>query len=163
LNISQRLVGLYILYEIYLHENVKTTPFYQLVLDLLAKPDSLHVAEHKLLTEFLKSVPKFAKQTPAEYIKEAEKSAPEKFQQDLDPYRKAHAENMPRTNPMHASSIPNILRDEHESTQNAGFTYSALDNDELALSELFPTALRPLPVTDEAYILNDVCKFLLIL
>jgi hypothetical protein len=93
---------------------VKTTPFYQLVLNLLAKADTLHVAEQKLLTEFLKSVPKIAKQTPTEYIKEAEKSCPEKNFQDLEPYRKAHADNMPRTNLQHASSIPIVLKEEDD-------------------------------------------------
>jgi len=114
LTLRQRLVGLYILYEIYLHENVKTTPFYQLVLDLLSKADSLHVAEQKLLADFLRSVPKVGKQTPSEFIKEAEKSAPGKFQQDLEPYRKAHAENMPKSHLIYSSQITGTIRDEED-------------------------------------------------
>ena len=105
---------MYILYEIYLHENVKTTPFYQLVLDLLSHADALHVAEQKLLADFLRSVPKVGKQTPAEFIKEAEKSAPGKFQQDLEPYRKAHAENMPKTNLLYGSEVSPAIRDEFD-------------------------------------------------
>ncbi len=73
----QRLVGLYILHGIYLHESneedVTTTPFYQLVLDLLSRADTLPLPEQKLLLCFLRSVPpRVGKQTPAEYIKEAE-------------------------------------------------------------------------------------------
>ncbi len=116
----QRLVGLYILYEIYLNENVKTTPFYQLVLDLLARADTLHVAEQKLLADFLRSVPKVGKQTPSEFIKEAEKSAPGKFQQDLEPYRKAHAENMPKTSPLYGAQVTSVVRDEDYDSDNKG-------------------------------------------
>lgn len=89
------------------------------MLDLLAKADTLHVAEQKLLTDFLKSVPKIAKQTPIEYIKEAEKSIPVKFQQDLEPYRKAHADNMPKASPIHAASIPTVIRDEDSYETNS--------------------------------------------
>ena len=114
LSLRQRLIGLYILYEIYLHENVKTTPFYELVLDLLSKADTLHAAEQKLLMDFLKSVPKVGKQIPAEYIKEVEKSPPTKFQQDLEPYRKAQAENMPKTSALYASAISAVIRDDED-------------------------------------------------
>jgi len=83
-----------------------------LVLDLLARADGLHVAEQKLLTDFLKSVPKVGKQTPTEFVKEAEKTVAAKFQQDLEPYRKAHAENMPKTSLLEAASISAVVRDE---------------------------------------------------
>jgi hypothetical protein len=109
LNQRQRLVGLYILYGIYLHENVKTTPFYQIVLTLLSQANSLHAAEQKLLADFLRSVPKVGKQTPIEFIKGVEKPVPGKFNQDLEPYRKAHTENMPHTNLLQASEVINIL------------------------------------------------------
>ncbi len=115
-------MGLYILYEIYLHENVKTTPFYQLVLDLLARADTLHVAEQRLLTDFLKSVPKIGKQTPAEYIKEAERAGATRFRQDLGPYRKAHAENMPRTAGHFAASVNAVVGDpdQEDKSNSAG-------------------------------------------
>ena len=107
----QRLVGLYILYEIYLNENVKTTPFYQLVLDLLSRSSELHVSEQRLLADFLHSVPKVGKQTPAEFILTAEKTTTGKFNQDLEPYRKAHIENMPKTTIMNGSEVDAIVRD----------------------------------------------------
>ncbi|MDR3549207.1 MAG: hypothetical protein P4M11_13260 [Candidatus Pacebacteria bacterium] len=123
MNQRQRLVGLYILYEIYLHENVKTTPFYQLVLDLLARADTLHVAEQKLLTDFLKSVPKVGKLTPSEYIMEAERLPAVRFQQDLEPYRKAQAENMPRTALHHSASLSAVVRDEDKTKEPVQETY----------------------------------------
>lgn len=111
LNIRQRLVGLYVLYEIYLHENVKTTPFYQLVLDLLDHADLLHIAEQSLLMDFVKSVPKISKQTPKEYIAEANKMPRQQLLLDLEPYRKAHKENMPKTNEISAASLTSLIRD----------------------------------------------------
>ncbi len=105
---------MHLLYEIYLHENVKTTPFYQLVLDLLSRRGKLHVAEQKLLTDFLQSVPRIAKQTPAQYIRDAQHAPPAKELQDLEPYRKAHIENMPITQPLPASALPALLSDEDE-------------------------------------------------
>ena len=111
---AQRLIGLYLLYEIYLHENVKTTPFYQLVLDLLSRRNKLHVAEQKLLTDFLQSVPRIAKHTPAQYIRDAEHAPPAKELQDLEPYRKAHIENMPTTLPLPAAALSALLPDVDE-------------------------------------------------
>jgi hypothetical protein len=166
LNVKQRLVGLYVLYEIFLHENVKTTPFYQLVLDLLDKAEHLHVAEQKLLNELVKSVPKIAKQTPNQYIKEAQSGSMTLIQQDLEPHRKAHAENMPKTGELNASSIITILRDQEETKsdnkqQNAVESHPSvftLDNEELLFRELVPEMLRPVPQSNEAYLLDDVLK-----
>ncbi len=113
LSTGQRLVGLYILYEIYRHENVRTTPFYQLVLDLLSKAESLHPAEQNLLVEFVKSVPKIAKQTPDAYIAEvAGKGGKPQIPVDLEPYRKAHKENMPKTGPISEASLLPVISDE---------------------------------------------------
>ena len=108
-------MGLYVLYEIYLHENVKTTPFYRLVLDLLSRKEVLHAAEQKLLTDFLQSVPRIAKQTPSQYIREAEKTlsvpVPVPVPLDLEPYRKAHVDNMPAVSLLHAASLSPLLTD----------------------------------------------------
>lgn len=112
LSISQRLVGLYILYEIYLDENVKTTPFYMLVLELLSRVETLHVAEQKLLTDFIKSAPKNSKLTPIDYIKEAQINHQPISHIDLELYRKTHIENMPKTTPLNASSVINQIHDE---------------------------------------------------
>ena len=164
LNVKQRLVGLYVLYEIYLHENVKTTPFYQLVLDLLDKAKLLHVAEQKLLIELVKSVPKIAKQTPNQYIKEAENESAMILQPDLEPHRKAQAENMPKTGYLSASSIVTVLRDQDKPNNSLKLLPSAtshdaippLDNAELYFRELVPEILRPVPQPDESYLLEDV-------
>ena len=111
-------MGLYILYEIYLHENVRTTPFYQLVLDLLEKAETLHPAEQSLLVDFVKSVPKIAKQTPHSYISEALKVPSPQLPLDLEPYRKAHKENMPKTDEKSAASMLAVVNDRDEDLQN---------------------------------------------
>jgi len=98
----------------YLHEHVKTTPFYQLVLDLLSHSEDLHIAEQRLLSGFLRSVPKMSKQTPTEFIAEVEKLGAERLQQDLEPYRKAHIEHMPNTTLLDSSSIINVISDSNK-------------------------------------------------
>jgi hypothetical protein len=73
---SQRIISFYILYELYHHENVKSTPFEAVVLSSIQtcashiNPGTNQVgeenqfkAELKLLTDFLFSVPKIAKNT----------------------------------------------------------------------------------------------------
>ena len=114
LNIRQRLVALYILYETYLHDKVKTTPFYSLILNLLAHIDSLHPSERHLLIDYLKSVPKIAKQTPTEYVKETEKMAGPIVCPELEPYRRAHVENMPSADGLSAVSVTPTVRDDED-------------------------------------------------
>jgi heat shock protein HspQ len=96
-----------------LHENVKTTPFYQLVLNLLSNPQHLHPAEQKLLTDFLQSVPKVGKQTVNEFMQEVNKSVNKKSLRDLEPYYKVHAENMPRTNLLYSCEVSPILHEKN--------------------------------------------------
>ena len=139
---------------------MKTTPFYQLVLNLLENASSLHPAEQRLLIDFLRSVPKVGKQTPSEFISEVEKSECEKFKKDLSPYRKAHAENMPRTTLLHSSELISIISDESSlpdiSSNSRKTVWSTIKPDELQLNGLLPTILRPLPQSDESYIIDDV-------
>lgn len=173
LNIKQRLVGLYVLYEIYLHENVKTTPFYQLVLDLLGRAATLHVAEQHLLTDFVKSVPKIAKQTTTAYIAEAEKKPAPQLDLDLEPYRKAHKENMPKTSILGGSALIPLIRDveeeQHDSLMYPAFNFtireqpgqSVLDEEELQLRGFHAGFLRPAPVaeSEQDYLLVDVLYY----
>ena len=95
-----------------MNENVKTTPFYQLVLNLLSNPQYLHPAEQKLLTDFLQSVPKVGKQTVNEFMQEVDKSINKKSLYDLEPYYKVHAENMPLTNLLYSCEVSPVLREE---------------------------------------------------
>ena len=112
LDTKQRLVGLHVLSKIYAQENVATTPFYKLMLDLLENSELLHVAEQSLLAEFVKSVPKISKLTPSEYIAQVEAAPPPNLQLDLEPYRKSQKLNMPKTNELNSSSLLPLLPDE---------------------------------------------------
>lgn len=148
------------MYEIYLHENVKTTPFYKLVLDLLTRSETLHIAEQRLLSGFLRSVPKMSKQTPTEFIAEAEKSGGGKFQQDLDPYRKAHIENMPQTASLDNSGIISTLSDDNKQP-DSNSKMIGLDAEEGLLNTVLPVMLRPVSNNDESYIIDDVLVFII--
>jgi len=114
LSLKQRLVSFYILYGMYSNEKVKTTPFYQLMLEQLEKSQRLHPVEKKLLADILWSVPRISKRTPNDYSKESETTESDKFQQDFAPYYKAHAANMPKTSALSASSLIHVIKDEEE-------------------------------------------------
>ncbi len=162
LDTPQRLAGLYILYEIYRHENVKTTPFYQLMLDLLSSP--IHISERKLLTELVKSVPKIAKLTPSQYLSqsvaESESVPAATIGLDLEPYRKAHAENMPAAPLKAAASVPPMIDDfnnPHEALKASAPVPIFFDQDELTFGEFVPPQIRPIPfAADESYLLENV-------
>jgi hypothetical protein len=160
LTLKERLTGLYILCEIYSCDNVRTTPFYQLVLDLLASVEDLHVAEYKLLNGFLTSVPRVGKKTPADFIQEAEMGDTSKSSIDLEPYRKAHSENMPHTHLLHGAAVPPLLVDEDQEPPLDCLERFELAPEDLTLDEFLPCLLRP-PATQpdsEDYILDDVRK-----
>lgn len=101
------------MYSAFQHENVRTTPFYQLVLDLLATPQNLHPAELFLLVDFVKSIPKISKQTPDQLVSDCSKNPIDTSQivTDLQPYKKAHLENMPKTGDFEKSAIFPVIRD----------------------------------------------------
>jgi len=167
LTVSQRLIALNILYEIYLHENVKTTPFYQLMLDLLVA-SSKHPAETRLLNELVKSVPKISKLTPNQLIKSTEAEVPKTkfFETDMEPYKKAHTENMPIVPLIHSSSVPPVISDHNDIPQakiqeihNQSPVCVQLENEELELHEFLPNIERIQPSKDssnEDYLLTDV-------
>jgi hypothetical protein len=139
---------------------VKTTPFYQLVLNLLENASSLHSAEQRLLMDFLGSVPKVGKQAPSEFISEVERSECGKFKKDLSPYRKAHAENMPHTSLLHSSELGLTISDTSPSSDISSSSrktiWSTIESDELQLDALLPAIIRPLPQSNESYIIEDV-------
>ena len=155
---KERLIGLYILCEIYHYDNVRTTPFYQLILNLLASPEDLHVAEHKLLNGFLTSVLRVGKKTPEEYAKEAEIGEYAKPFIDLEPYRKAHRESMPHTHLLHEAAVPQLLVEGPEERAIDRTAQGELNTEEINLEEFLPCLFRPLPMAEanEDYLLQDV-------
>lgn len=50
MTLPQRLIGLYLIYETYKEANVKTTPFTQVILDMLSNSRQLLPSENRLLT-----------------------------------------------------------------------------------------------------------------
>lgn len=158
LTVSQRLVGLFILYEIYLHANVKTTPFYQIMLDLLTRKNSIHPAERKLLLSLVKSVPKISKLTPKQYIEMTNKEEEKNEEVDLEPHKKAHTENMPSIPLLNSASIVSVVDDFKKKQQILNSVI--LDNDEIKPQELLPDLYCPIPSSDESYLLQSVLSIL---
>jgi hypothetical protein len=123
---SQRIVAFYILYELYHHENVKSTPFEAVVLSSFQTcawhlntetnqvgEENQFKAEFKLLSDFLVSVPKISKQAVKDYITEVEASK-EPLQNpipDIKNYIDIHVANMPRVFGPKAYALTGILRD----------------------------------------------------
>lgn len=160
LTTSQRLVGLFILYKTYLHANVKTTPFYQMMLDLFAKKNPISISEKELLLNLIQSVPKVSKMTPKQYIEMSTRDKEKYGEVDLEPYRKAHVENMPCISLLHSASIMSSI-DDFEN-QRLNFENFSLDDEEVLPQEFLPNIHRPIPSSDESYLFQSVPYMLLI-
>ena len=95
LELAQRLIAFYLIYEIYHGEtNLTTTPFLPLVLDTVET--SKEIIERKFLLQFLTTPSKeLCKHTPLTFIATADPHVPCSIP-DLDAYRRMHAENAPR-------------------------------------------------------------------
>ena len=151
LSIPKRLVALYLLYEIHLNDHVKTTPFFQLIIDLLSGIP-IHPAEWKFLAEILRSATKVSSMTPNQYINLGSEEKLEDV--DIQPYMKAHAENMPIVPLINCTSIKTVISE--EGSLPVDNIVPTLDSDEILLQELPPEIYRPLPTTEESYILKTV-------
>lgn len=103
-----------------------------------------------------------AKQTPVQYLSEASKLPPPQFPSDLAPYQNAHNDNMPKTTLINKTSTVSILKDTDKNEEKKlGHSLTTankliLDEDELNFNEYLPEILRPIHLTDETYLLEDV-------
>jgi hypothetical protein len=146
LTVSQRLVSLFILYEIVIHSNGKLTSLYQVAVHLLARPINFAVKE--LLLTFLKSIPKISKITPKQYI---EMSKGQEI--DMQFFKEAYKENTLVVPLIHLSSLLNTLGDYQDTPD---ITNPFIDADELLPQEFLPDMYRALPSQDEFYLLQHV-------
>jgi hypothetical protein len=170
LSVGQRLVGLYILFETYPHETVKTTPFATFLLNLLIRLDSLHLAERRLLVEYSRAGPKIGKHTPAEYVKEAERLGQEIPAPDLELFRQEVTANLIATDALSAASVAPTVRDDEEQraqrltpppyrasvAEDRVLTGASIDSGETQFAEFLPALLLPVPQFDPSYIVQDV-------
>ena len=112
-------------------------------------------AEFKLLTDFLLSVPKMAKQQIQQYIIEVEQNK-EPIQNsipDIKNYINSHFLNMPRINGPKAYSLTGVLREQDDQEEFAppelGVLAGQIHEDELLPHYFVPNFLRPLPMEEE--------------
>eukprot|EP00347_Sterkiella_histriomuscorum_P008145 403346208 len=164
---SQRIIAFYILYQLYRHENVSSTPFEAVVLssfqtclhhintatNQVGEENQLK-AEFKLLTDFLVSIPKMSKQQIYQYIQEVENSKDpvEVPIPDINQYIKIYQEKMPKLSGPKAFSITGILQDyddqEEYAPPESGIPFDQIGEDELQSHYFPPNILRPLPVEE---------------
>lgn len=156
------------LYELYRNENVKSTPFEGVVLSSLQTciahfnpatnqvgEDNQYKAEFKLLTEFMTSVPKFAKSPVQQYIAEIEasKEPVENPIQDIKNYIQIHKEHMPRVAGPKGFALFGTLREQDDQEEQAppetGIAPQQIMEDELQPHYFGPNFLRVLPEPEE--------------
>lgn len=151
LTVSQKLVGLFILYEMLIHANGKITSLYQIALNLFSNP--VNVALKEFLHTLLKSVSKISKMTPKQYMEVLSTSKTEE-QSNIDFYKEPFKANTFTTPLISLVSILNTL-DDYKDTSSC-LPNLLLDSDELLQQELVPDICRALPNQDEFYLLQYV-------
>jgi len=166
---TQRLVGFYLLYDIYKNETLPTTPFVPIVLETVERTGDL--VERKFLLQFLTSPPKeLPKQSVRDFLASHSQSEVPAIP-DLDTFRRMHHEGAPQVHQTAASGIRPVIRDRSEEAQWAQLKSDAasegegnnaelgLNPDELTLLGLEPAWSRPVPPvlepgTDEVFWLS---------
>ncbi|CAE8614110.1 unnamed protein product [Polarella glacialis] len=149
---TQRLVGFYLLYDIYRNETLPTTPFVPIVLETVEQTSD--VVERKFLLQFLTSPPKeLPKQSVKDFLTGCD---PSEFPTipDLDAFRRMHQEGAPQVIAGLALGIRPCVRDRSDESywvpttgDDAEEIASGLDlnSEELTLLSLEPTWSRPVP------------------
>jgi len=169
---TQRLVGFYLLYDIYRNESLPTTPFVPIVLETVERTTDL--VERRFLLQFLTSPPKeLPKQSVRGFLASHDTSEMPTIP-DLDTFRRMHQEGAPQVVSMAAQGIRPSMPDRSDEAYWApcpsgaeadsfadGDASAILDvhPDELTLLSLEPAWSRPVPpllepAADEVFWLN---------
>mmetsp|Transcript_27593 Transcript_27593/g.62809 ORF Transcript_27593/g.62809 Transcript_27593/m.62809 type:complete len:422 (-) Transcript_27593:47-1312(-) len=166
---TQRIVGFYLLYDIYRNETLPTTPFVPIVLETVEQTSD--TVERKFLLQFLTSPPKeLPKQSVTDFLASVDPSEVPTIP-DLDAFRRMHQEGAPQVLPGVTLGVRPSIRDCADEASWAlpsfgedgedGGDASSLDlgREELSLLSLEPAWSRPAPpllepVVDEALWLN---------
>eukprot|EP00931_Biecheleriopsis_adriatica_P088678 TRINITY_DN6294_c0_g1_i1.p1 TRINITY_DN6294_c0_g1~~TRINITY_DN6294_c0_g1_i1.p1 ORF type:complete len:425 (-),score=95.93 TRINITY_DN6294_c0_g1_i1:109-1383(-) len=169
---TQRLVGCYLLYDIYRNETLPTTPFVPIVLETIEQTSD--VVERKFLLQFLTSPPKeLPKQSVRDFLAGCDPSELPTIP-DLDAFRRMHQEGAPQVSKESSLGIRPCIRDGSDEAYwvpppvppNAddvedvgGAAGLDLSPQELTLLSLEPSWSRPVPpllepAVDEVFWLN---------
>mmetsp|Transcript_2306 Transcript_2306/g.6474 ORF Transcript_2306/g.6474 Transcript_2306/m.6474 type:complete len:420 (-) Transcript_2306:131-1390(-) len=164
---TQRLVGFYLLYDIYRNEQLPTTPFVPIVLETVEQTSDL--VERKFLLQFLTSPPKeLPKQSVRDFLMSHDPSEVPTIP-DLDAFRRMHQEGAPQVNAFSGLGVRPCVRDRSDVSQWAfaddgdddegDASTLDLNPEELTLMSLEPSWSRPVPpvlepAADEVFWLN---------
>mmetsp|Transcript_91518 Transcript_91518/g.262082 ORF Transcript_91518/g.262082 Transcript_91518/m.262082 type:complete len:424 (-) Transcript_91518:42-1313(-) len=159
---TQRLVGFYLLYDIYRNEALPTTPFVPIVLETVEQTKD--AVERKFLLQFLTSPPKeLPKQTVRDFLASHDPTDVPAIP-DLDAFRRMHQEGAPEVSSRSAMGIRPTIRDSSEEAfwarppaedswpaeEGGAAEALALTFEELTLLPYEPAWSRPVPPTLEA-------------
>jgi len=166
---TQRLVGFYLLYDIYKNETLPTTPFVPIVLETVEQTNDL--VERKFLLQFLTSPPKeLPKQSVRDFLSSHDPSDIPTIP-DLDAFRRMHQEGAPQVVASASLGVRPSVMDRSDEACWCPPTSGDLDHDdceepslnlhpeELTLLSLEPAWSRPVPpllepTIDEVFWLN---------
>lgn len=157
---TQRMVGFYLLYDIYRNEGQATTPFVPLVLEIVEQTSD--AAERKFLLQFLSSLPKdLPKQSVQSFLQSC--TGDERIElPDLEAFRRMHQESAPTVSASAALGVRPVINDGSEgrwvsplddiSNVSSRFPEFPLElnSEELTLLSLEPAWARPVPPILEA-------------
>jgi len=163
---TQRIVGFYLLYDIYKNETLSTTPFVPIVLETVEQTSD--VVERKFLLQFLMSPPKeLPKQSVRDFLATHDPSEVPTIP-DLDAFRRMHQEGSPQVLAASAVGVRPSVRDRSDGNHWVASQSSAsdpaaeneegngdaasldLNPEELTLLSLEPSWCRPVPPLLEA-------------
>lgn len=151
---TQRLVGFYLLYDIYRNEtSLPTTPFVPMVLESVEQTGD--AVERKFLLQFLTSPPKeLPKQSVRDFLASYDPTEVLTIP-DLDAFRRMHQEGAPQVQASAAMGVrPSVMDVSDEAswslhafgdTEGSESSDAPLDPDELTLLSLEPSWTRALP------------------
>ena len=150
---TQRLVGFYLLYDIYRNEGQATTPFVPLVMEIVEQTSDM--VERKFLLQFLVSLPKeLPKQSVQTFLQSCDPDS-DLALPDLDAFRRMHQESAPAVNASAGLGVRPVLNDSSDEaywrsssdiSNVCSFTEALeLNSEELTLLSLEPAWARPVP------------------
>mmetsp|Transcript_40136 Transcript_40136/g.93231 ORF Transcript_40136/g.93231 Transcript_40136/m.93231 type:complete len:421 (-) Transcript_40136:257-1519(-) len=165
---TQRMVGFYLLYDIYRNETLPTTPFVPIVLETVEQTND--IVERKFLLQFLTSPPKeLPKQSVSEFLASHDPSDIPTIP-DVDAFRRMHQEGAPQVLAGATLGVRPSVRDrsgagfwvaptEMDSEEGDDAAFLDLNPEELTLLSLEPAWSRPVPpllepAVDEVFWLN---------
>eukprot|EP00913_Durusdinium_trenchii_P028778 g26987.t1 len=152
---TQRLVGFYLLYDIYRNDSLPTTPFVPLVVEVVEQTND--VVERKFLLQFLSSLPKeLPKQSVQSFLQSCDAEHP--AIPDLDAFRRMHQERVSATrssssvgpgSAQAALGVRPVINDRSDEgfwvSEENDPTGLELNPEELTLLSLEPAWSRPVP------------------